>query len=192
METLMASPYFTYVILPILIILARIPDVTFGTIRIVFVARGNRVVAPLLGFIEVFIWIIAIGQVMHHANNIVCYLAYAFGFAVGNYVGLSIEHRLAVGTQVVRIITAKHGAELSEALRAGGFGTTVVDARGANGPVQLLYCVAHRKDIGRVEEIIHTIHPQIFYSVEDVKSASSGIFSPKGKRLRWRTITKKK
>lgn len=192
METLMASPYFTYVILPILIILARITDVTFGTIRIVFVARGNRVVAPLLGFIEVFIWIIAIGQVMHHANNIVCYLAYAFGFAVGNYVGLSIEHRLAVGTQVVRIITAKHGAELSEALRAGGFGTTVVDARGANGPVQLLYCVALRKDIGRVEEIIHTIHPQIFYSVEDVKSASSGIFSSKGKRLRWRTITKKK
>ena len=188
----MESPYFTYVILPLLIIIARVTDVTFGTIRIVFVARGNKLVAPLLGFVEVFIWIVAIGQIMQHASNLLCYLAYAFGFALGNYVGLSIEHRLAVGTQVVRIITALHGRELSEALRARGFGTTVVDARGANGPVQLLYCVAHRKDIVRVEAIIHNIHPQIFYSVEDVKSASSGIFAPKGKRMSWRLLTKKK
>lgn len=187
MESLLASNYFTYLVLPLLIIIARVTDVTFGTIRIVFVARGNKVIAPLLGFFEVFIWIVAIGQIMQHANNIVCYLAYAFGFALGNYVGLSIEHRLAVGTQVVRIITSKHGAELSTALRAGGFGTTEVDARGANGPVHLLYCVALRKDMNRVEEIIHKVHPQIFYSVEDVKSSSSGIFTTRRKSLhKWR------
>jgi len=186
-ESLMASEYFTYLILPILIILARITDVTFGTIRIVFVARGNKLAAPLLGFFEVFIWIVAISQIMQHANNIVCYLAYAFGFAVGNYVGLTIEHRLAVGTQVVRIITAKHGDELSEVLRSAGFGTTVVDARGANGPVHLLYCVALRKDVKRVEDLIHQVHPNIFYSVEDVKSSSSGIFATTRKSMhKWR------
>jgi UPF0316 protein cthe_2213 len=187
MEQLLENAYFTYLILPILIILARVTDVTFGTIRIVFVARGNKIIAPLLGFFEVFIWIVAISQIMQHANNIVCYLAYALGFAIGNYVGLSIEHKLAVGMQVVRIITAKHGIELSEALRTAGFGTTLVDARGASGPVHLLYCVALRKDIQRVEAIIHEIHPQIFYSVEDVKSASSGIFAPKPRSINaWR------
>ena len=100
----MESEYFTYLILPLLIILARITDVTFGTIRIVFVARGNKIAAPLLGFIEVFIWIVAISQIMQHANNIVCYLAYAFGFAVGNYVGLTIGLELRWSTREEQMV----------------------------------------------------------------------------------------
>ena len=101
MPDFLSSPYFTYLVMPILIFCARIADVTLGTMRIVFVARGNKLMAPLLGFFEVFIWIVAIGQVMEHANNLVCYISYAAGFATGNYFGLLVEGKLAIGLQVI-------------------------------------------------------------------------------------------
>lgn len=176
MQTLADSPYFLYIVMPLLIFLARIADVTLGTMRIVFVARGNRLIAPLLGFFEVFIWIVAIGQIMEHANNIICYLAYSLGFALGNYVGLLLESRLAIGMQVVRIITSLHGEEIARQLNQQNFGATQVNAQGATGNVQLIYCVVQRKELRSVVEIIRHIDPQVFYSVEDIRTVSSGIF----------------
>ncbi len=190
MEELLLNPYFTYVALPFLIAVSRVVDVTIGTMRIVFVARGNKILAPILGFFEVFVWIMAIGQVMAHANNLVCYLAYAGGFALGNYLGLVIEARLAVGMQVVRIITSQYGAELVQTFSAHGFGATLVEARGAKGSVNLLYSVVSRRRLPQLISLVRSVDPNIFYSVEDVRTASAGVF-PEGaeRRLskwRWR------
>lgn len=176
MQTLLESPYFLYLIMPLLIFFARIADVTLGTMRIVFVARGNKLIAPLLGFFEVFIWIIAIGQIMEHANNLLCYFFYALGFATGNYVGLLLEERLAIGMQVVRVITQHHGEEIVQALSAHNYGATRVEGQGVSGSVNLIYCVVQRKELESVRELIRGVHPQIFYSVEDIRSASAGIF----------------
>lgn len=98
------SQLFTWIVLPLLIFIARVVDVSIGTLRIVFIARGERLVAPILGFLEILIWLLAIGQIFKHLNNIGCYLAYAGGFAMGNYIGMVIEHKLAIGVQVIRII----------------------------------------------------------------------------------------
>jgi uncharacterized protein YebE (UPF0316 family) len=98
------SELYTYVYLPLLIFFARMTDVTLMTLRIIFVSRGKRYLAPLLGFVEVFIWIAVVSQVIRGANNLVAYLAYAAGFAAGNYIGIYIENRLAIGTLVVRAI----------------------------------------------------------------------------------------
>ncbi len=82
------SPYFTYIIIPLLICLARIIDVSLGTVRIILVSKGAKIIAPILGFFEVLIWLIAIGQVMQNLTNVMNYFAYAFGFAIGNYIGI--------------------------------------------------------------------------------------------------------
>lgn len=176
MEELLNNPYFTYLILPILFFCTRIADVTLGTMRIVFVSRGNKAMAPLLGFFEVFIWIVAIGQIMSHANHIGCYLAYALGFATGNYVGLRVEEHLAVGMQVVRIITQEYGQQITNELNAKGYGATRVQAQGSQGDVALIYCVASRKQIPDVLKTVRSFNPSTFYSVEDVRTASAGIF----------------
>ncbi len=176
MEELFGNPYFTYLAMPLLIALSRIVDVSIGTVRIVFVARGDKLVAPILGFFEVFIWILAIGQIMQHANNLACYVGYAAGFAVGNYVGLRLEEYVAVGSQVVRVITREHGKDLVQALSAAGFGATIVDGEGAKGKVHLIYCVVNRKKLPAVIELIHGVNPKIFYSIEDVRKANSGVF----------------
>src|SRR4030042_5365997 len=86
---------FRWVLLPALIFLARIADVTLQTLRILFVSRGNRILAPLLGFFEVLIWILVIGQIMQNLDHALCYIAYASGFAAGTWGGIVIDDKLA-------------------------------------------------------------------------------------------------
>lgn len=173
------SSTYTYIVLPLLIFFARICDVTIGTLRIVFVSKGDKVIAPILGFFEVFIWIVAIGQIMENLNNFYCYLAYAGGFATGNYIGLKVEERLAMGSLIVRIIVSKEGSTLIKKLNAAGFGATLMDAEGGSGKVQIIYCIIKRTDLPNVLNVINDFNPKAFYSIEDIKKVSAGIFPVK-------------
>ena len=111
------TSFFTYFLLPFLIFVSRILDVTIGTIRIVMVAKGQKFWAPLLGFFEVFIWLLAISRIFENLDNWACYFAYAAGFAAGNYIGLIIEERLAMGIVKIQIITRRSAIELIQNTR---------------------------------------------------------------------------
>jgi uncharacterized protein YebE (UPF0316 family) len=176
LSSILDSEIFRWVILPILIFLARIFDVTIGTVRIMFVARGDKLLAPLLGFFEVLVWLLAIGQIMQNLTNVFCYIAYAGGFATGNYIGILVEERLALGKLVVRVITQKGGVELVRALRQKGFGATSVDAEGSRGPVKVVFAVINRYDLQRIVDTIHRFNPKAFYSIEDTRLVRAGIF----------------
>ena len=73
-EEFLNSNTFAYIILPLMIFVARIMDVSIGTLRIIFVSRGNKLVAPILGFFEVLIWIFAISYIIQHLDNFFAYL----------------------------------------------------------------------------------------------------------------------
>jgi uncharacterized protein YebE (UPF0316 family) len=173
------SNLFSYGILPFLIFLARICDVSIGTMRIIFVSKGKRNIAPFLGFFEVLIWIIAISKIMQNLDNYVNYIAYAAGFATGNFVGMVIEERLAVGIQMIRVITHEKGLDLVQTLNSNGFGATCVEAHGAKEKVHLIYAIIQRNDLKKVVEIINNFNPKAFYSIEDIRSTNEGIFPPK-------------
>ena len=173
---IVASPLYSWLILPLLIFFARVVDVTLGTLRIIFVSRGKRYLAPLLGFVEVFVWVAVISQLVRGANNIVAYLAYAAGFAAGNFIGMLVEDRLAIGTLIVRIILPNDAERLISHLRAAGYGVTSVDGQGAGGSVKLVYSVVLRKNLSHVVNIIHQSHPKAFFTVEELRSTQSGIF----------------
>lgn len=168
----------SWVILPILIFLARMSDVTLGTLRNIFMSRGFKKIVPFVGFFEVLIWLIAMKQVMNRADNFMCYFAWAGGFAMGTYVGMRIEERLALGMQVIRIITSETSEKLIAALRAANHGMTVVDANGAKGPVKMIFSIVQRKYLKDVIQLIEIHQPNAFYSVEDVRNARHGVFQP--------------
>jgi uncharacterized protein YebE (UPF0316 family) len=170
------SSLYIWVVLPIVVFFARVSDVTLGTLRIIFISRGKRNLAPLLGFVEVFIWITIVSQIVSHAHNILAYLAYAAGFATGAFVGMYIEDRLAIGTQIVRVIVQNDTQLLINNLHQAGFGVTSVEGQGVNGPVKLIYTIIQRKNISNVLSIIHRTHPQAFLSIEDLRSTQAGIF----------------
>jgi len=167
---------FVYFLLPLLIFLARICDVTIGTIRIVMISKGKKLVAPVLGFFEILIWVIAIGKIMQNLNNPVCYVAYAGGFAIGNYVGMKVEEKLAIGLIVLRIITQEDASGLIKALRDMGFGITEIDAIGKDKKVHVIFSIMKRHDIPVIVEKINNFNPKAFYTIEDIRAINQGVF----------------
>ncbi|MDD3321966.1 MAG: DUF2179 domain-containing protein [Paludibacter sp.] len=166
------SNWFTYGLLPLLIFLSRVTDVTMDTLRIIFVSRGNKIVAPILGFFEILIWLIAITRIMANLDNFVTYIAYALGFAVGNYVGLRVEEKLAIGTQLIRIITVSDASRLINNFREKGFGATAINAEGKNGLVHVIFVITRRKIVPEVIGILNQFNPKAFYSIEDIRSVN--------------------
>jgi uncharacterized protein YebE (UPF0316 family) len=162
--------------LPILIFIAETCVVTFGTLRTIFVARGMKRVAPFVGLMESSIWLFAIGQVVSNLSHIPCSLAYALGYTCGNYLGISIEEMLAIGTQVVRITTNKNPKQLIERLDKSDFGVTSVEAAGSTGPVNVIFTIVKRKQLTEVVEILRQHDPHLFYTIEDVRAVERGIF----------------
>ena len=167
---------FAWIILPLFIFLARVCDVTLGTIRIIFVSRGRRYLAPVFGFFEVLIWIVAISQIVRNLNNVACYLAYGAGFAAGNFLGLLIEEKLALGMVNVRIFAMQEGELLTGKLHDAGYGVTRVNAHGWRDAVTLVFTIVPRKDLAEVVQLIRSVNPKLFFSVEEVRSASEGVF----------------
>ncbi len=176
---------FNYFVLPFLIFLARICDVTIGTVRIVMVSKGQKFWAPFLGFFEIMIWLLAISRIFENLDNWTCYLGYALGYAIGNYFGLKLEEKLAMGIVKIQIITRKEANELLANLKEAGYGITHHKAYGASETVSIIYSIIKRNEIQKVEGIVKTTNPKAFYSVEDVKSVSHGVFPVTATR-RWR------
>ncbi len=182
---------FSLVILPILIFIARVGDVSLGTLRIVFISQGKKKLAPLVGFFEIMIWLLAIGQIFSDLTNFIYYFAYAGGFAMGNYVGLIIEQKISIGLLNLQLIVKENPDELIKALKEKGYGLTTMTAEGTKGIVRLVLLVIKRKNLPKVLSIIRVINPKAFISIEQVSSVKGGNFPPK-ERLHWQLYKRKK
>lgn len=176
--------WYAWVILPFIVFFARICDVTLGTIRIIFISRGLRKYAPFLGFFEVLIWIVVIGQLVQHLTSVTAYIGYAAGFATGNFVGMWLEDRLALGTYLLRVMISGESQSLVSAVHDAGFGVTQMDATGSQGPVKMIYIIVKRKDVDKVMTIIHQQAPHAFITAEEIRSAEKGIFPIDGHKIK--------
>jgi uncharacterized protein YebE (UPF0316 family) len=166
---------FTFVVLPLLIFLARISDVSINTIRIIYVLGGRRWTATILGFFESLIWLMAIRQIFEHMDNWMCYVAYPAGFASGIFVGMIIEERIAYGKVIVRIITRRDVEPLINYLKDMNNRYTHVNANGPDGHENLVFTVLERERLDDLLLTLKEILPSAFYTVEKVnRAAESG------------------
>jgi len=170
---------YSWLILPLLIFLARVADVSLGTIRVIFISRGLKYFAALMGFFEILIWLLAIGQIMKNLSNPACYIAYAGGFAMGNFVGIWIAEKLSLGVVLIRVVTKKDASELVEHLKSADYGVTSVDGHGTTGQVKVVFTILPRREVKRVADLINKFNPQAFYSIEEVGFVEKGIFPPR-------------
>jgi uncharacterized protein YebE (UPF0316 family) len=172
-ETLgISDSLFSFVILPLLIFLARIGDVSINTIRIIYVLGGRKATATILGFFESFIWLMAIRQIFEHLDNWICYIAYPGGFATGILVGMIIEEKIAYGKVIVRTITRKDISEFKEFLIEENFRFTAVKATGRDGDENVVFTVLERERLDELIAALRKILPTAFYTIEKVNRAS--------------------
>lgn len=172
---------YSFAILPLLIFLARICDVSINTIRIIYMLGGRRYTSTFLGFFESFIWLMAISQIFKHLDNWICYVAYPSGFASGIFVGMLIEERIAYGKVIVRIITRKEINQLLLYLNRNNFRFTHVNAQGPDGHENLVFTVLEREHLDHLLNTLKEILPTAFYTVEKVKAAGEGGVLPEEK-----------
>ena len=163
---------FSFFLLPFLIFLARICDVSINTIRIIYMLGDRKYTATILGFFESFIWLMAIRQIFQHLDNWICYVAYPAGFSMGILVGMLIEERIAYGKVIVRIITRKDVAILIAYLNSQSFRYTKVDAEGPDGKENLVFTVLEREELDNLLDKLRELIPTAFYTVERVKAAA--------------------
>ena len=169
LSNLMNSDIWAWVIMPILIFLGRTLDMSLTTLRGMLVARGVRDVVPFLAFGESLVWILVVSTIIKHLDSPLCYIAFAAGFAMGTFVGMRIEARLALGTVLVRVITNEHPKPLVDYLHAHNWGVTVIAGEGYTGSAYILFSVVKRKDVSAVLTSVKQYYPQAFYTTEDIK-----------------------
>jgi uncharacterized protein YebE (UPF0316 family) len=168
---------FQLVLLPALIVILRISDVTVGTLRIMYVSRGLKGLSAILGFFEVLLWLFAIGQILNNLTNPITYIAFAGGFAAGNYIGILVEERLSLGYQMFRIFLKSDATRLISNMREARFGATLVNAEGMYGPVQVLLTIVPRRQASKLLRLVNDFDKDAFYTVEEIKSIHSNNLS---------------
>jgi uncharacterized protein YebE (UPF0316 family) len=172
----MVDEIFGLIILPLLIFFARIVDVSLQTLRIIFTSRDQIKIAPIIGFFEVFIWLLAIGQLFIHVTNILYYFSYAAGFALGNYIGIFIDRKLSIGLLNLQLIVIEKPDKSLKLLKEAGYGLTVLTAQGYHNI--LVQLIIKRKNLTDVLDIIEKNNPNAFVSIQQVQSVKGGIFPP--------------
>lgn len=179
--------------LPILIFLARICDVSIGTVRVITVIRGHKLISAVLGFFEVVIWIFAIASVVQHiTESIWCVVAYGGGFAAGTLIGMMIEEKLALGDQIIRAVNREGDRDLAGHMRSLGYRVTQIDAKTAFGKAELCFLVVPRRQTPEATRLIQEHCPEAYLTVEDIRSQSGPrIFrSPASELPIWKRLIK--
>lgn len=169
LQELLAGPAGPFVVFAL-----RLCDVSLATLRMLMIVRGRRAIAPLIGFVEVMIWVVAIGAVVQHLDSPFHIVGYASGFAAGTFLGLLIEERMALGLATIRTVVRTGGPALAASLRDEGFGVTEMVGKGRQGPVEVLYSVIPRRGVDRCLEIIDEGAPDSFVVVDEPRSVQRG------------------
>jgi uncharacterized protein YebE (UPF0316 family) len=159
-----------------LIFSLRVLDMTLDTLRVLFVMRGRRKIAWVLGFFQSAIFVTAISTVLSNLDNPLNIIGYAAGFATGNVFGMAIEERLAVGHTSINIISSRLGSAIAEHLRKDGYAVTEIPARGKDGMVTLLNCLVLRKNVDKARQLVNEIDPDAFITIEDVRPVRRGFW----------------
>lgn len=159
----------------LMIFLLRILDVPIGTLRVMYMVRGDRLRAVPLAFVESLVWVFAISQIFKHLDNKANMVGFAAGFAAGTLVGMTLERWIASGHVLVRVISDKaQGNGLAQAIRSAGFGVTAVSGEGREGAQSILFVVALRRRGRELLELVKREDAEAFVTVDPVQTAIGG------------------
>jgi uncharacterized protein YebE (UPF0316 family) len=177
----------------IAIFLARIVDVSLGTLRTISIVQARTWMAFWLGFFEVAIWLCVISSVIYKIKEIpLLGVFYAFGFATGNIVGIRIEKWLSLGHLIVRVISREHYKDMADTIRRAGYAVTTFRGEGKSGPVVELYIVCRRKNLREILRMVHSLAPNAFYVTEPAGTICNSYHPTLQPVTGWRAILKKK
>lgn len=166
----------------VLVFCMRACDMSLGTVRMIFIIQGRRLLASVIGFVEVTIFVLAISKVISSLTDVWHILGYSGGFALGTYIGMFIEAKLSMGYSLARIVSRYAPEDVASILWEHGFGATVIDAHGKDGPVKLIQSFCRRREVKKILSLVNLIDPRAFITIQDARSSIHGYLNPVKKR----------
>lgn len=160
----------------LLIFIARVSDVSLGTMRMLMLVKGRRLPAAGIGFFEAFIYVNALGRVLNQLDRWEYILVYALGFAMGNYLGIFLEERMALGYAGVEIIVQSESDSLVQFLRDNGFGVTVGQGWGMDGPKDIITVIVPRRQMPKLMDLVNSHDSKSFTIVMDARKTMGGYY----------------
>ena len=164
----------------LLILALRLVDVSLGTLRIILLSRRLRLLPALIGFVEVFTWVVAATVVFSNLHDVPRMLAYAAGFALGTYLGTLLESRLGVGDTMLRVVAPVGSPQAYDDLRRAGFLVTVMNADGRDGEVRMAFSIIPRRRRKEALGIVQRQNPHAFVTLQDIET-----IAPRHRRAAW-------
>ncbi len=156
----------------------KILEVSLGTLRLVLINRGERLIGACIALVEITLWLVIAGSVLaDYQSDPWKMVAYALAYALGNYVGSWLEEKLAFGLCSIQAIVMdeKTGDEICSGLRKNGFGVTQLTTHGMDGEDRyLIMCTLRRKLSHEALAIIQQADNSAVITVSDVKSQRGG------------------
>ncbi len=161
------------------IFLARIIDVSLGTVRMILVIRGDRLLAAIIGFFEILVYTVALGMVVGSLDDPVKLTAFCLGFALGVFCGSLLEDWLALGYRLIQVTISRDCLDLAYELREDGYAVTSWEAVGRAGPKVVLNIIVKRNLAKKVADRIYEKVPEAFIVVIEPKQFSGGYIMKK-------------
>ncbi len=178
-------------LLPLIIFVVRVIDVSLATFRVVLISQSKRHWATVVGFFESFIWILIVSQIINDVQSPINLFAYAAGFAGGTYAGMLLEKYFAMGKVLIRVITQKNAHELIHKLQNIGHEVTHLPAIQNDKSVTVFFLALKRKEIKDTLSLIKELNPDSFYTISDIRSVHLSHDSTPIKRPRQRFFKKR-
>lgn len=167
----------TLFLLCIKIFLARITDVTLGTLRTIYTVRGKTVIAGIIAFIEVFIWFVIAREALNtDLQSIWIVIAYSGGYATGTILGTFIANNFVNSLISIEVITTKATIDNINKIRKEGYGVSVVNTvENINDEkTKILYITLNSRNLEKLKRIIKEIDPSAFLVIKESKIVQNG------------------
>ncbi len=159
------------------IFFAKIAHVSLGTVRIIYLTRGNSLAASIIGFFEAIIYLAALTMVLSNIDQWSNILVYGLGFGTGNYIGSKIEEMIAIGYVNIQIITLQNCGTLEDDLRESDYGVTSMPCYGKEGAHRTLQVLLKRKEVPKFLKAMKQMDPEAVISIFDTRKIMGGYFT---------------
>lgn len=168
-------------ILCITVFFSRIIDVSLGTIRTMMTVRGKRVVAAVIGFVEVIIWFLIVREALStEETSLWVAISFAAGYAAGTLIGGLVIKLFIPTNMIVQVITSKRDPALLHAISEAGFQMTVADVYGRERTSKkyMLIIYIDGKYLKKLRQLISELDSSAFISISEGKEAYNGRITP--------------
>jgi len=162
----------------LIVFIALLVQVLIGTVRVIVMMKGNKILSSVIGFFEatvaITVAVTVISNAVKEGMNIFIILFYAFGFASGLFLGMSISSKISKDMLSVNIISKLADNTIAEVLRANGFGVTCYGGSGKDGELRILNVICKKNNLAKLKSLVEKIDSKAMVASHTLEGLSGG------------------